>query len=121
MSRQGLSWKAKLKYAIDQVVKESENFEDFLEKCTAHGILYEYNPDQKIDLKFMLAEQKEHNPRAKFTRSRTLGWFYETSRSKVVSLSIKVVWFMCRGQRSKLSLQRLRQTGLSVMLLTGAI
>ena len=30
-----------------------------------------------IDLKFMLAEQKERNPRAKFTRSRTLGWFYE--------------------------------------------
>ena len=82
MSRQGLSWKAKLKYAIDQVVKESENFEDFLSKCAAHGILYEYNPDQKIDLKFMLAEQKEHNPRAKFTRSRTLGWFYETEQIK---------------------------------------
>ena len=39
MNRQGLSWKAKLKYAIDQVVKESDNFEDFLEKCAAHGIL----------------------------------------------------------------------------------
>lgn len=69
MSRQGLSWKAKLKYAIDQVVKESENFEDFLARCADFGILYEYNPDHKIDLKFMLAEQKEHNPRAKFTRS----------------------------------------------------
>ena len=82
MSRQGLSWKAKLKYAIDQVVKESENFEDFLAKCAAHGILYEYNPDHKIDLKYMLAEQKERNPRAKFTRSRTLGWFYETEQIK---------------------------------------
>ncbi len=77
MNRQGLSWKAKLKYAIDQVVKESENFEDFLEKCAAHGILVEYNPDHKIDLKFMLAEQKENNPRAKFTRAKTLGWYYE--------------------------------------------
>ena len=82
MSRQGLSWKAKLKYAIDQVVKESENFEDFLAKCAAHGILYEYNPDHKIDLKYMLAEQKERNPRAKFTRSRTLGWYYETEQIK---------------------------------------
>ena len=82
MSRQGLSWKAKLKYAIDQVVKESENFEDFLSKCADFGILYEYNPNHKIDLKFMLAEHKEHNPRAKFTRSRTLGWFYETEQIK---------------------------------------
>lgn len=30
----------------------------------------------------MLAEQKERNPRAKFTRSRTLGWFYETEQIK---------------------------------------
>lgn len=82
MNRQGLSWKAKLKYAIDQVVKESENFEDFLAKCADFGVLVEYNPDHKIDLKFMLAEQKERNPRAKFTRSRTLGWFYETEQIK---------------------------------------
>ncbi len=82
MSRQGLSWKAKLKFTIDQVIKVSENFEDFLTKCSDFGILYEYNPDHKIDLKFMLAEQKERNPRAKFTRSRTLGWFYETEQIK---------------------------------------
>ncbi len=82
INRQGISWKAKLKYAIDQVVKESENFEDFLKKCAAHGILVEYNPDHKIDLKFMLAEQKENNPRAKFTRSKTLGWYYETEQLK---------------------------------------
>lgn len=82
MQQLNLSWKAKLKYAIDQVVKESENFEDFLEKCKAHGILVEYNPNHKIDLKFMLAEQKENNPRAKMTRARTLGWFYETPRIK---------------------------------------
>lgn len=80
MNRQGLSWKAKLKYAIDQVVKESDNFEDFLEKCKAHGILVDYNPDHKIDLKFMLAEQREHNPRARFSRAKTLGWYYETEQ-----------------------------------------
>lgn len=82
MSRQGLSWKAKLKYAIDQIVKDSDDFEDFLRKCAVHGILVEYNPDHTIDLKFMLAEQRENNPRAKFTRSRTLGWFYETEQIK---------------------------------------
>jgi hypothetical protein len=82
MSRQGLSWKAKLKYAIDQVVKVSVDFDDFLKKCAESGILAEYNPDHKIDLKFMLAEQKEHNPRAKFTRAKTLGWYYETEQIK---------------------------------------
>ena len=80
MNRQGLSWKAKLKYAIDQVVKVSEDFNDFLTKCAEYGILVEYNPDHKIDLKFMLAEQKENNPRAKFTRAKTLGWYYETEQ-----------------------------------------
>ena len=82
MNRQGLSWKAKLKYTIDQVVKASEDFDDFLRKCAEYGVLVEYNPDHKIDLKFMLAEQKERNPRAKMTRARTLGWFYETRQIK---------------------------------------
>lgn len=80
MNRQGLSWTAKLKYTIDQVVKASEDFDDFIRKCAEYGVLVEYNPDHKIDLKFMLAEQKERNPRAKFTRARTLGWFYETKQ-----------------------------------------
>ena len=82
MKRQGLSWKAKLKYTIDQAVKVSEDFDDFLAKCAEYGILVEYNPEHKIDLKFMLAEQKEHNPRAKFTRAKTLGWYYETEQIK---------------------------------------
>ena len=75
-----LSWKSKLKYAIDQVIKVSDDFEDFLNKCADFGVLVEYNPNHKIDLKFMLAEQRENNPRAKMTRARTLGWFYETPR-----------------------------------------
>lgn len=78
MDQQKLSWKAKLKAAIDEVIMVSESFEDFLMKCADFGILVEYNPDHKIDLKFMLAEQKERNPRAKFTRAKTLGWFYES-------------------------------------------
>ena len=82
MDRQGLSWKAKLKFTIDQVIKESEDFDDFLRKCADFGVLVEYNPDHKIDLKFMLAEQKERNQRAKMTRAKTLGWFYETETIK---------------------------------------
>ena len=82
MNRQGVSWKARLKFAIDKVVKESEDFDDFLQKCADFGVLVDYNPDHKIDLKFMLAEQKERNPRAKMTRARTLGWYYETEQIK---------------------------------------
>ena len=82
MNRQGVSWKARLKFAIDKVVKESEDFDDFLQKCADFGVLVDYNPDHKIDLKFMLAEQKERNPRAKMTRARTLGWYYETKQIK---------------------------------------
>ena len=72
LDKQNLSWKEQLKRAIDEVIKVSEDFEDFLAKCADFGILVDYNPDHKIDLKFMLAEQKERNPRAKFTRAKTL-------------------------------------------------
>jgi hypothetical protein len=82
LDQQGLSWKTKLKKAIDQVVMNSEDFEDFLAKCADYGVLVEYNPDHKIDLKFMLAEQKDRNPRARFTRARTLGGYYETETIK---------------------------------------
>lgn len=45
----------------------------------------------------MLAEQKENNPRAKFTRSRTLGWFYETEQIKRrISLYNGVIAYMPR-------------------------
>ena len=75
-----LSWKAKLKHTIDQVIKVSDSFEDFLKRCADFGVIVDYNPNHKIDLKFMLREQKENNPRAKMTRARTLGWLYETKQ-----------------------------------------
>ncbi len=99
MSRQGLSWKAKLKFTIDQVIKVSENFEDFLAKCADFGVLVEYNPDHKIDLKFMLTEQKEHDPRAKMTRAKTLVGFTKLIRSRVALHSFGAVLFMWRGRR----------------------
>lgn len=76
INRQGLSWKAKLKFAIDQVIKESDNFDDFLLKCKAQNIEAVYNPEHVIDLKFRLQGQQ------KFTRARTLGWYYETKQIK---------------------------------------
>ena len=82
LDKQNLSWKEQLKRAIDEVIKVSEDFEDFLAKCADFGILVDYDPDHKIDLKFMLAEQKERNPRAKFTRAKTLGYFYESQQIK---------------------------------------
>lgn len=80
LDKQNLSWKEQLKRAIDEVIKVSEDFEDFLAKCADFGILVDYNPDHKIDLKFMFAEQKERNPRAKMTRAKTLGYFYESQQ-----------------------------------------
>lgn len=56
---------------IDRIGSRSEDFNDFLAKCAEFGILVDYNPDHKIDLKFMLAAQKERNPRARFTRAKT--------------------------------------------------
>ena len=82
LDKQNLSWKEQLKRAIDEVIKVSEDFEDFLAKCADFGILVDYDPDHKIDLKFMLAEQKERNPRAKITRAKTLGYFYESQQIK---------------------------------------
>ena len=76
MNRQGLSWKAKLKFAIDQVIKQSENFEDFLQKCRESGIEVDYNPNHKIDLKFRMKGQQ------KWSRAKTLGWYYETKQIK---------------------------------------
>lgn len=103
MNRQGLSWKAKLKNAIDKVVSESESWEDFLRRCAENNILVQYNPEHKIDLKFMLAEQLERNPRAKYTRSRTLGWFYETPQ-------IKSRIAMCRGEIKYTPKTQMRKT-----------
>ena len=91
LDKQSLSWKAQLKQAIDEVIKVSEDFNDFLLKCAEYGILVDYNPEHRIDLKFMLAAQKERNPRARFTRAKTLGWFYE---SKQIARRIETYKYM---------------------------
>ena len=76
MNKENLSWKARLKYELDNVIMESSNFDDFLDKCEEHNIDYVYNPEHKIDLKFRLQGQQ------KWSRARTLGWYYETEQIK---------------------------------------
>lgn len=58
--KQGLSWKSKLKYEIDCLIMRSENFDDFLQKCTENNIEVKYNPAHKIDLKFRMEGQEKY-------------------------------------------------------------
>ncbi len=69
--RAGLSWKSKLKFAIDEMIMQSENFEDFLRLCREKNIETVYTPQNKITLKFRMQGQQ------KFTRAKTLGWYYD--------------------------------------------
>lgn len=74
VNRQGLSWKAQLKLAIDEAVLSAENFEVFLERLRAKNIEIVYAPDKVIDLKFRMQGQE------RFIRARTLGWYYESEQ-----------------------------------------
>lgn len=76
MNRQGISWKTKLKWAIDECISESRSFEEFLKKLAERNIEVVYQPDKVIDLKFRMEGQQ------RFARSRTLGWYYETEQIK---------------------------------------
>lgn len=76
MNRQGISWKSKLKFALDECIAQSDNFDDFLKKVREKNIEVVYNPEHKIDLKFRMDGQQ------KWSRARTLGWYYETPQIK---------------------------------------
>lgn len=75
-NKQGQSWKTKLKFALDECVMNSENFDDFLQKVRDKNIEVVYNPEHKIDLKFRMQGQE------KWSRAKTLGWYYETPQIK---------------------------------------
>lgn len=75
-NRQGLSWKTQLKFAIDECIMDSNNFEELLTKIRDKGIEVNYNPEHKIDLKFRMEGQQ------KWSRAKTLGWYYETPQLK---------------------------------------
>lgn len=68
--QKGKSWKAKLKGEIDFIVRRSDSFEEFLEKCRNNDIEVVYAPDKKVNLKFRMSEQQ------RYTRANTLGYYY---------------------------------------------
>ena len=68
---QGKSWKSKLRFAIDETIMQSENFEDFLDKIRAKKIECVYTPQNVIKIKFRMEGQE------RFARGRTLGWYYD--------------------------------------------
>ena len=74
--RAGMSWKTKLKFELDNCIMASTDFEDFLRQCAERNIAAVYNPDNTINLKFRMQGQE------KFTRARTLGWYYEVPQIK---------------------------------------
>lgn len=74
--RAGLSWKTKLKFELDNCIMASTDFEDFLRQCAERNIEAVYDPDKTINLKFRMQGQE------KFTRARTLGWYYEVPQIK---------------------------------------
>lgn len=74
--RAGISWKTKLKFELDNCIMASTDFEDFLRQCAERSIEAVYKPDNTVNLKFRMQGQE------KFTRARTLGWYYEIPQIK---------------------------------------
>ena len=73
-NKAGVSWKQQLKNIIDETIKKSENFEDFLSKLRAKNIEVKYQDYKKKSgkcLGFKMPGQKY------FIYSQNLGWYYE--------------------------------------------
>lgn len=67
----GKSWKSKLRFAIDNAIMESSNFDDFLKILESKNIECKYTPQNVIKIKFRMKGQE------RFARGRTLGWYYD--------------------------------------------
>lgn len=65
--RAGNSWKSKLRTNIDECIMTATSFEDFLEQMKRRG--YEIKHGKHISFR---AEGQE-----RFTRGKTLGWYYD--------------------------------------------
>ena len=76
--QKGTSWKKKLKLAIDDAIMESSSLGEFFENCRKRKIDFVYRPDHHISLKFRLADDGQQ----RWTRARTLGWYYEPEQIK---------------------------------------
>ena len=71
-NQHGQSWKSQLRALIDDAVMNSDSFDSFLREMDKRNVDVVYRPELKIALKFKLRDGQE-----KYTRSRTLGWYYE--------------------------------------------
>lgn len=71
--QQGGSWKKRLRGSIDEAIMASSSLDDFFAVCKKRNIEYEYRPDRRISLKFRLRDAGQE----RWTRARTLGWYYE--------------------------------------------
>ncbi len=69
----GKSWMSKLRYAIDETIMQSSNFDEFLKKIKEKEIECIYTPENVIKIKFRMTV----NGQEKFSRGRTLGWYYD--------------------------------------------
>ncbi len=79
LNQEGQSWKQKLKIIIDETIKTSKSFDDFLGKMKAEGIEIKYEDYVKKSgkcLGFKMPGQKY------FIYSQKFGWYYEEAQLK---------------------------------------
>lgn len=70
--KQGTSWKSKLQFNIDRVIRQSKNWDDFLSKM--EKIDYEIKHGKHITFR--------HKYKERFTRGKTIGEDYSEKRLK---------------------------------------
>ena len=70
--KRGTSWKSKLQFDIDRIIKQSKDWDEFLSKMTAQG----YEIKQGKHIAFRLKDKD------RFTRAKTIGEDYTEERIK---------------------------------------
>lgn len=71
-TKQGTSWKSKLQFDIDRILKQSQNWDDFLKRMSELG--YEIKHGKHIAFR--------HKDKQRFTRAKTIGEDYTEERLK---------------------------------------
>ena len=71
-AKRGTSWKSRLRFDIDRMIKQSKNWEEFLQKMAELG--YEIKYGKHIAFK--------HKNKERFTRAKTIGEDYSEERLK---------------------------------------
>ena len=70
--KRGTSWKSKLQFDIDRLIKQSKDWDEFLSKMTAQG--YEIKQGKHIAFR--------HKDKERFTRAKTIGEDYTEEKIK---------------------------------------